>query len=120
MRNKWRVIGRVLWIGSGIVTSVFWFIAMMKWLGVLGCFLAIILIPGIVIFPIVFWIHEGVFPGLYFIIWGVGIVGLIINGLVYFADYFDKVAARNMQKSKKERLEDERKVEKRKDDGFMF
>jgi hypothetical protein len=67
----------------------------------------------------VFWIYEGVFHGLYFIIWGVGIAGLIINGLVYCADYFDRVAARNMQKSKKERIEAQRKVEKRKDNGFM-
>ena len=61
--------------------SIFWFIAMSKWLGFLGGILAIILTPGLVIFPIVFWIVEGVFPAFYFIVWGVGIVGLIVAGV---------------------------------------
>jgi hypothetical protein len=35
----------------------------------------------LVIFPIVFWIVEGVFPTFYFILWGVGLVGLFITGI---------------------------------------
>ncbi|OGL82261.1 hypothetical protein A3I41_05495 [Candidatus Uhrbacteria bacterium RIFCSPLOWO2_02_FULL_48_18] len=59
----------------------FWFSAMVDWLGIFGYILAIFLSPGIVIFPIVFWIVEGVFPTFYFLVWGIGIVGMIIGGL---------------------------------------
>ena len=81
MRTIGKVIGYLMWIGAGILMFIFWFIAMSKWLGFLGGFLAIIIAPGLVIFPIVFWIVEGVFPSFYFIVWGVGIVGLIIAGI---------------------------------------
>lgn len=81
MRTIGKVIGYLMWIGAGILMFIFWFMSMSKWLGFLGGILAIILTPGLVIFPIVFWIVEGVFPSFYFIVWGVGIVGLIIAGL---------------------------------------
>ena len=81
MRTIGKVIGYLMWIGAGILMFIFWFTAMSKWLGFLGVILAFILAPSLVIFPIVFWIVEGVFPAFYFIVWGVGIVGLIIAGL---------------------------------------
>lgn len=81
MRTIGKVIGYLMWIGAGILMFIFWLMAMSKWLGLLGTILAIVLSPGLVIFPIVFWIVEGVFPAFYFIVWGVGIVGLIIGGL---------------------------------------
>lgn len=76
-----KIIGYIVWIGAGIAMFIFWLMAMSEWLGLLGTILAFILTPGLVIFPVVFWIVEGVFPVLYFAIWGVGIVGLIITGL---------------------------------------
>jgi len=81
MRTIGKVIGYVMWVGAGILMFIFWFMDMSKWLGLLGSILAFILTPGIVIFPIVFWIVEKVFPAFYCIVWGVGIVGLIIAGL---------------------------------------
>lgn len=81
MRTMGKVIGYLMWISAGIFMLVFWIMAMNKWLGFLGIILALIFTPGVVIFPIVFWIVEGVFPGFYFIVWGVGIVGLIIGGI---------------------------------------
>ena len=81
MRTIGAVIGYLMWIGAGIIMFIFWFMAMSKWLGFLGGILAFILTPGIVVFPIVYWFVEGVFPSLYFIVWGAGIVGLIITYL---------------------------------------
>ncbi len=75
-----KIIGMILWIGAGILMFIFWLMAMSKWLGFLGTILAFILAPGLVVFPIVFWIVEGVFPTFYFIVWGIGIVGMIIGG----------------------------------------
>ena len=81
MRTIGKIIGMVLWIGAGILMFIFWLLAMSKWLGFLGTILAFVLAPGLVIFPIVFWIVEGVFPTFYFIVWGIGIVGMIIGGV---------------------------------------
>ena len=81
MKSIERIIGYILWIGSGLLMLGFWFSAMVDWLGIFGYILAIFLSPGIVIFPIVFWIVEGVFPTFYFLVWGIGIVGMIIGGL---------------------------------------
>lgn len=81
MRAIVRIIGYILWMGAGIVMFLFWFMAMSKWLGFLGSFLAFILAPGIVIFPLIFWYVEGVFPTFYFIVYGIGIIGLIITGI---------------------------------------
>ncbi len=76
-----KTIGYLIWVGAGILMFLFWFMAMSEWLGFFGVILAIVLTPGLVVFPIIFWIVEGVFPTFYFIIYGVGIIGLIITGL---------------------------------------
>ena len=78
MRSIGKITGYTMFIGAGIGLFIFWFMAMSNWLGFLGSILALIISPGIVIFPIIFWIVEGVFPVFYFIVWGIGIVGLII------------------------------------------
>jgi len=59
----------------------YWFSAMTKWLGLIGSILAVVFTPGLVIFPIVFWIVEKVFPTFYFIVWGIGLLGMLIIGL---------------------------------------
>lgn len=66
---------------------LFWFSAMTKWFGILGSFLAIILSPGLVIFPAIYWLVEGIFPTVYFMIWGVGILGLLLALLVSRNEY---------------------------------
>jgi len=81
MRTIGKIIGYILWIGAGILMFIFWLLTWSKWLGFLGIILAFILTPGFVIFPIIFWIVEGVFPAFYFIVWGIGIVGLVIAGV---------------------------------------
>jgi len=81
MKTIGKVIGIIMWVISGILMFIFWFMAMSQWLGFFGIILALILSPGLVVFPIVFWIVEGVFPVFYFIVWGIGIIGLIIMGL---------------------------------------
>ncbi len=78
MRAIGKVIGTAMYIISGILMFFFWVSAMKMWLGFFGFILAIIFCPGLVIFPIVFWIVEGVFPIMYFLIWGLGMLGMII------------------------------------------
>ncbi len=81
MRKILRVVGMIMWYGAGLFMLIFWFGAMSKWLGCFGTFLAILFCPGLVIFPIIFWIVEGVFPVTYFAIWGLGLLGIFIYGL---------------------------------------
>jgi len=78
MKKGLIVIGYFIFIVSGIFLFIFWLSAMKEWLGLFGVILALIISPGLVIFPIIFWIVEGVFPAFYFFVWGIGIVGLII------------------------------------------
>ncbi len=78
MRTICKIVGFALFYISTIIMFLFWFSAMTKWLGFIGSILAIIIAPGLVIFPIIFWVVEGVFPAFYFIIWGIGIIGIII------------------------------------------
>jgi len=54
---------------------------MSSWLGILGTILSFIIIPGLIVFPIIYWIVEGVFPTLYFILWGVAILGFILMNI---------------------------------------
>lgn len=81
MRAIGKVIGMAMCIISGLLMFIFWIGAMKMWLGFIGVFLALIFSPGLVIFPIVFWIVEGVFPTTYFLIWGLGILGIVIAGV---------------------------------------
>jgi len=81
MRKILRVLGMVMFYGSGLFMFIFWFQAMTKWLGFLGSLLAVFIAPGLIIFPIIFWIVEKVFPVTYFAIWGLGLLGMLIFGL---------------------------------------
>ncbi len=81
MRLIGKIIGGILWFGAGILLFIFWLLTLSRWLGVLGIILAFILSPGLVIFPIIFWIVEDIFPTVYFTLWGISIIGLIIFGI---------------------------------------
>ena len=83
MKKLFRVISIILFWGSSIALFVFYFISMSSWLGFIGGLLAFVLFPGIIIFPILFWIIEGVFPILYFIFWGIGILNMLISILFF-------------------------------------
>lgn len=72
-------LGKVMWMGSG---AVLWFLMMnnlYQWWDVGGVIAGFILAPGVVVFPLLYWFKEGVFPVMYFIIWGIGVVGLFIS-----------------------------------------
>lgn len=78
MRAICKIIGYTMMYGSGILLFIFWMKAMTHWLGGLGFVLGFVLSPGLVIFPGIYWIVEGVFPVTYFALWGISMIGLII------------------------------------------
>ncbi len=71
-------LGTILWIGAGIVLWFFMISSFYHWWSVGGVIAGIIFVPGVVAFPLIYWLEEGVFPVMYFIIWAIGIGGLFI------------------------------------------
>ena len=57
----------------GVLQYIFWFVAWAKWLGVI---LGFLFTPGVAIFPIIYWVVEGEFPTLYFVLMFAGWFGL--------------------------------------------
>ena len=78
MHNIVIVIGYAMCTIGEILLFIFWMGAMIDWFGGLGILLGLILTPGFVIFPIIFWIVEGVFPTMYFVVWAVGTIGTFV------------------------------------------
>ena len=78
MRMIGTIIGYLMWFGAGLLMFFFWITTMGEWLGFFGTILALVISPGLVVFPIVFWIVEKTFPMFYFIVWGIGFIGMFI------------------------------------------
>ena len=76
MRSILRPLGTLIVAVAGVLQLIFWFVAWANWLGAFGVILGIFLTPGVVIFPIIYWIVEGVFPTVYFVLMFAGWFGL--------------------------------------------
>lgn len=62
----------VLLIAAFAIAAILWLsyaITLTNWLGVLGSIIALVAAPGIVIFPILYWIVEDEFPIWYSLLW---------------------------------------------------
>ena len=68
-----QVVGAVLWLGY-VVTWV-------DWQGFLGLLIGLFTLPGIVIFPFIYWVVEDVFPVNYFALWAASAVLMVLSGL---------------------------------------
>jgi hypothetical protein len=75
-KNSLWPVGVLITMVAGVMQLIFWFVAWANWLGALGVILGIFLTPGVVIFPIIYWIVEGVFPSVYFTLMFAGWFGL--------------------------------------------
>ena len=76
MRSILRPLGTTIIAVAGVLQLIFWFVAWADWLGVIGVILGFILTPGVVIFPIIYWIVEVDFPTLYFVLMFAGWFGV--------------------------------------------
>ena len=76
MRSILRTLGTTIIAVAAVLQLIFWFVAWADWLGVIGVILGFILTPGVVIFPIIYWIVEGDFPTLYFALMFAGWFGV--------------------------------------------
>ena len=71
-------LGKIMWIVSGVVLWFFMISSFYQWWKIGGVIAGFILVPGVVVFPLLYWFMEGIFPTMYFIIWAIGIVGMFI------------------------------------------
>jgi hypothetical protein len=76
MKSTRQLLSTLIVAVAGVLQLIFWFVAWANWLGALGVILGIFLTPGVVIFPIIYWIVEGVFPTVYFALMFAGWFGL--------------------------------------------
>jgi len=77
VRTAIGVVGKIVYWVFGLLLFLFWMVAMVHWFGVGGIILGLIFIPGFIIFPIVYWVVEGSFPLLYFVLWAVSLLGIV-------------------------------------------
>ncbi len=73
-------ISYVGWIGCAVVLWFFYLSALTEWLGYIGTVLAFVAAPGVIAFPIIYWIVEGHFPVLYFVLIGLALFFGFIAG----------------------------------------
>lgn len=66
------------WIITGLILWVFMMSSMFVWWGGAGIVVGLVLAPGVVLFPFLYWFMEGIFPTLYFIIWAIGVAGFVL------------------------------------------
>ena len=83
MKKVLRIIFIISFWACSLLIFGFWVVTLKMWLGFFGVVLAFMLSPGILIFPFIFWIVEGVFPVLYFILWGINISTGLIGYLIF-------------------------------------
>jgi hypothetical protein len=72
-----RALGTVL-IGAGLISGlllwVVYLFALVEWMGPIGFLVAVIAAPGIVVFPIIYWLIENSLPVTYFGYLAAGVV----------------------------------------------
>ena len=67
---------------TGWLLLVFWFSSLTAWLGgFFGFVVGIVFTPGMLIFPGIYWLVEGVFPMDYFILLLEGIACMLVTAL---------------------------------------
>ena len=76
-----KVLGYILFFGSGLYLYVMSLIFYYSLWGLLGLIIAIVVFPAAEIFPIVLWIISKQFPLIIFLIWGIGWIGMVLAGI---------------------------------------
>jgi hypothetical protein len=72
--------GFLIWVLASLMLFYFYLSALELWLGSLaGSIVAFIIAPGLIVFPLVYWFVEGLFPSTYFILLGVIFAGALMT-----------------------------------------
>jgi len=76
-----KILGYILFFGCGLYLYVLSLIFYYYLWGLLGLIIAIAVFPAAEIFPIVVWIISKQFPGILFLIWVIGWIGMVLVGV---------------------------------------
>jgi len=70
----------IMGIGCGFGMVVYWgYVAYLyEWKGVIGFLIGIVTTPGVVIFPVIYWVIEDSFPLRYFLGMGIALVSFYL------------------------------------------
>ena len=73
-------LGYIIQFVVGLIGLLIWFGIWIDWLGsFLGFILGMMFSPGVVVFPLVYYLIEGTLPIMYLYIWVLGVVGVGIT-----------------------------------------
>lgn len=72
-------IGYALFVISGLLLWYFQFRAFAHWWDLTGIIISIFVPPLTIFFPLIFWVKESYFPTSYFVIWGMGFLGIVLS-----------------------------------------
>ena len=71
-------VGYGIFLLAGLWMWIAEIIAFTRWWDLAGTLIAIFVPPVAVALPFVYWVKEGIFPLMYFIVWGLGIGGVFL------------------------------------------
>ena len=78
-----QLAGYLSGLSAGIAMWWFYMGSLIYWLGpTVGLTLAIVIAPGAILYPFIFWGVEGIFPWAHFLIWAGGLVGACLGYIV--------------------------------------
>lgn len=75
MRNT---LGGILFFGAGVLMWLMQVKSFYEWWGSFGLFLGLFVLPLAAFFPVIYWVVTGLFPTFYFLLWGVGLFGVML------------------------------------------
>ena len=75
----------VLFSAGQLVGLVLWYVYVatwVRWQGGLGFLIGVFTLPGVVVFPVIFWVVENSFPVNYLLLLGASIGLMLLSGIV--------------------------------------
>lgn len=79
-----KIVGYGIFLLAGLWMWVVEILAFAKWWDLTGILISVFAPPIALAFPFVYWVKEGVFPLMYFVVWGIGLLGMFMGA------FFDK------------------------------
>lgn len=79
--NIMKILGYIIFLLAGLYMVIVEILAFTFWWGTLGLLVGIFFPPSAILFPFIFWFKEGNFPSIYFIVWGFGLLGMVLANL---------------------------------------
>jgi len=77
---KW--VGMGLFFLAGLIMYISEVVFFSQWWGFTGLVVGFLAAPVAALFPFIYWFKVGIFPTFYFVLWGIGLLGLVFGSLL--------------------------------------